>query len=263
MKNYFLILFLLFTSTSNFFAQLSPPGLGDTNTASWFAVGVRQDLGSTQKTESLTYLGLGMKSNDDNKNWVEKPAIIVVNQEFYHQLDSHFKVSYAGSYRRQMHYSLDEYFNEEKSETEQELRLYGRLAYSTEIGKVKLTQTIRQEFRKFTDENWHNVDEPFQLRSRLKSQVSFDIDSKNQHTITAGAEVLFSTAKNNLTKEWSRLDYQESRFTLFYTYKPQKTPVVISLGYMNNLIQKNKTHSVHYASIDLVWENPFSSSKKK
>ncbi|WP_407404627.1 DUF2490 domain-containing protein [Chryseobacterium sp.] len=263
MKNYFLTLLIFISTTSSFFAQLSPPGLGDTNTASWFAVGVRQDLGNSKKMESLTYLGLGIKSNDDNDNFIEKPAIIVLNQEFYHRLNSHFNISYAASYRRQLQYSLDEYFNDQKSETEQELRLYGRLAYSTEIGKVKLTQTIRQEFRKFIDEKGHNADEPFQLRSRFKSQAAYELDQKNQHTIMAGAEVLFSTAKNNATKDWSKFGYQESRFTLFYTYRPQKIPIAISIGYMNNLIQKNKTHSVHYASLDLVWENPFSSPSKK
>jgi len=234
-------------------AQVSPPGLGDTNGASWYAVGLRQDL--NEKIESMTYVGLGLKSDEDNYNIAAKPAIIVMNQELYHQLDKHWKVSYALSYRKQMEYSMDD--DIENVATQNEMRIYGRAAYSTTIGRVKLTQTARQEARKFVDSHWKNTEEPIQLRSRLKSQISVSLDTDNHHTITGGAEMLFATSKNNITKKWSKMKYKESRFTLFYTYKPQKTPIAISVGYMNNLIEKNTTHSTHYTSIDLTWENPF------
>lgn len=251
MKYISFLSFLLFSICIN--AQVSPPGLGDTNGASWFALGMKQDL--NEKIESMTYVGLGLKSDEENYNITSKPAIIVINQEFYHQLDKHWKVSYALSYRKQMEYSMDD--DIENISTQNEMRIYGRVAYSTSIGKVKLTQTVRQEARKFVDHHWKNTDEPIQLRSRLKSQISVPIDLENHHTITGGAEILFATNKHNLSKEWSRFKYKESRFTLFYTFRPQNTPLAISLGYMNNLIKKNATHSTHYASIDITWENPF------
>lgn len=240
----------------NFKAQISPPGLGETNMASWNAIGLRQNLNT--KTELMTYLGFGIKSDDESYNPVSKPAILVVNQEFYHQFKNNLKVSYAGSYRFQLHYLIDEVSKKEETEKEQELRIYGRIAYSTKIGKVKLTQTYRQELRKFVQENWKNTEEPFQIRSRLKSQASVVLNKNKQHTLSAAAEILFSSSKDNNTKNWSNFKYKEARFSAFYTYRPQKTPIAISFGYMNNLIEKKSTHSVHYASLDLVWENPFS-----
>ncbi|MCA4782501.1 hypothetical protein IF125_09510 [Empedobacter stercoris] len=42
MKYISFLSFLLFSICIN--AQVSPPGLGDTNGASWFALGMKQDL---------------------------------------------------------------------------------------------------------------------------------------------------------------------------------------------------------------------------
>lgn len=251
MKKSALFLLLFYLSSTQFFAQVSPPGLGDANSASWVAMGLKQNIDRAKTIESMTYFGVGFTSNLDNENPIEKPSIYVLNQEFYHTLNNHWKISYALSYRNQKNYSKD------NINTQQEARLYARAAYTTKINRVKLTQTLRQEVRKFGNENWKNTEKPFQLRSRYKTQVAITLDKTKKHTLTAGAEILLSTSKSNLTKKWSKMSYQESRFTLFYTLRPQKTPVAISFGYMNNLIQKKKAHSVHYASIDLVWENPF------
>lgn len=255
MKFFNIIIILLLSTFLE--AQVSPPGLGDTNSASWYAMGLRQDLNEDKTFESMTYIGVGLKSDEDNYNLISKPAIVVLNQEFYNELDKNWKVSYAISYRKQMDYSMDVVNMSENIATQQELRLYARMAYSTKIGKVKLTQTARQEVRKFMDQDWKNTDEPLQLRSRLKSQASISLDENDKHSLTAGAEVLFSTSKDNITKEWSDFKYKEARFTMFYTYRPQETPIAISVGYMNNLIEKNSTHSAHYASVDITWENPF------
>ena len=242
------------------FGQISPPGLGDGNYANWYAIGVRQNLDADKKVESMTYFGMGLKSNDHEK-FDLKPAIIVVNQEIYHKLNEHLKVSYALSYRNQKDYNITDHV--EVISRQQEMRIYARASYSTKINKLKLTHTFRQEARKFMDQKWQNTDEPFQLRSRLKTQIAIPLDSDNHHTLTAGAEMLFSTSKNNFTKKWSKLNYKESRFTLFYTFRPKDLPIAISAGYMNNLIEKNSTHSVHYASLDVVLEDPFRLLSKK
>lgn len=85
-------------------AQISPPGLGLANSASWFAVGVRQELDTLKAWQSVTYIGIGRKSNPDNYNPLAKPAILVMNQEFYHQFHHHWQYSFALSYRRQDEY---------------------------------------------------------------------------------------------------------------------------------------------------------------
>lgn len=242
---------------TNIYSQVSPPGLGDANTASWFALGLRQDINAKQTIESMTYIGIGAKKIEHQKMYLNKPAIWVINQEFFHEMNKNIDLSYAASYRRQMEYEYNSYNNPITSSVQQEFRIYGRFAYAFKLGNIKFKQTARQEFRRFTDQNFNNTDEPLQLRSRLKSQVSFYLDTQKQHKLTADAEALFSNSKNQDNKDWSGLKYKEARFTLFYTYTPKETPLAISIGYMNNLIDKNSTHSVHYTSVDMVWENPF------
>ena len=257
-------LFLLLVTIASFLqAQVSPPGLGDVNAASWIALGLRQDLNENKTFESMTYVGYGATSDKANYALTSKPGIIVVNQEFSNDLSKNLKLSYALSYRNQKEYEFDEIREKEYSKTQQEFRVYGKLAYINQLGRVKLTQTARQEVRRFVDSQWKNTENPLQLRTRLKTQVAVTLDEEEQHTLTFGAESLFSTSKNNFTKKWSSFNYSESRFTLFYTFRPKNTPIAVSVGYMNNLIEKNTTHSVHYASLDLVFEDPFRIFRKK
>lgn len=255
MKSILIYIFLFTTSILQ--AQISPPGMGDIAHASWFALGLKQSLNESESVESMTYLGLGYSKMNETDELYNDPAIIVINQEFYHQLNTNWKLSYAASYRNQWEKNIDLDSDNNPREKQREMRLYSRISYTTNLGKVRLTQTARQEARKFVDENWKNTENHFQLRSRLKTQAAVNLDEDNQHALTAGAEVLFSTSKNNLSHDWSKFKYKESRFTFFYTYHPKETPIAISLGYMNNLIKNTSTHSVHYASFDVVWENPF------
>ena len=85
MKKFLIITVLIFLFVNNAFAQISSPGLGKAKAASWFAVGFSKNLDTIKDGgwKSMTYLGLGRKSNPDNKNPFYKPAILVVNQEFY------------------------------------------------------------------------------------------------------------------------------------------------------------------------------------
>lgn len=252
-KLFFVVCIIMFLGKSSL-AQLSAPGMGELEFGNWYAVGMRQDI--TKDLESMTYVGQGLKSADGSKMLALKPYIFVVNQEFYRELSNHWKVSLAGSYRHQK----DEILNvdqESSYDIQQEFRIYGRVSYVSKIGKAKLTQTARQEVRRFVDQNWNNTDSPIELRSRLKSQVAFPLDNQGTHKLTAGAELLFSTKRNNTSKVWSDLAFKETRLTMFYTYRMKEVPVALSVGYMNNMIKSQNYKSNHYLSLDVVIENPF------
>ena len=250
-----IITFFLLFLTSYLQAQLSPPGMGDVEEAAWFAMGLKQPLNKEKSVESMTYFGVGFTNENELDKSLDKPSIVVINQEFYQHLNNNWKLSYAVSYRNQWENNIDS--GSLQREKQHEMRLYSRISYSTNLGKVKLTQTARQEARKFVDENWKNTENHFQLRSRVKTQAAVNLDQHNEHALTAGVEILFSTSKNKLSNQWSQFKYKESRLTFYYTYHPKEVPVAISLGYMNNLIEKKSSHSVHYASFDVVWEDPF------
>ncbi|RWX01489.1 DUF2490 domain-containing protein [Flavobacterium cerinum] len=249
-----LLLTLCFIFSLPALAQLSPPGLGKTNTAFWSAVGVKQKL--DKKNSSTTYFGMGRISGAQGSNPFSMPSIVVVNQEFYHKLNANWTYSAALSYRRQHEY--DESFDKEKSVVvNQEFRLYGRLQYATNIGNSKWTTTLRQEVRKFYTADFDQVLDGLQLRTRLKTQLLVPLDNDSENSLVGSAEALFAMT-NDSDEGWGSPEYKESRFCLYYSYSPDSLPVTFDVGYMNDLIgYGHHISDVSYLAVDIIIENPF------
>ncbi len=253
----YITLIVLFFACSFSYAQISPPGLGKAKTASWMAIGLKQKLDSLNKKSALTYLGYGTVSDPEgDNNPFKKSAIFVLNHERYNHFSKHWQYSYALSYRRSNAYSDVQPFYKEG--TEQEFRLYGRMSYILSNSKLKWTNTLRQEFRKYFEPDFSKADENLQLRTRLKSQLAYDLGSYDQKFILS-AEALFATSLMNVpTSKWSSYQYKESRFAFYYSRKLPKTPITMDLGYMNNLIHtSSKPVDVHYLALDLIWNLPY------
>jgi hypothetical protein len=244
-------------------AQISPPGLGEANTAFWGAFGVRRQLDSLGTKQALSYIAIGRKSQPDQDNLFSKQAIFVLNHEVYHSFAPHQQYSYAISYRRQPQY--DEVSPYEKEGTEQEFRIYGRYAYTFNFGeRWKLKNTVRQEFRKFFDPDFHNVEENFQLRTRLKSQITYSLPSQNNQKLALSVEGLFSTSYlNGPDPEWTPFGYREMRIAVYYMFNIPDSPFTVDIGYMDDLIRDSHSITkggVHYLAADLIWNLPY---KKK
>lgn len=233
-------------------AQISPPGLGETNSASWSAIGVKQQL--NEKNSLTTYIGKGHISGKEENNPFSHPSLWVVNTEVSHKLTKNWKYSAALSYRRENEY---EESYEEPEFIKQEFRAYGRLNYSLPFGNFKWTNTLRQEVRKFYDAGFNEVAHDFQLRTRLKTQLFYFIDHDNEHILMASGEALFSMANDN-TQGWENPEYKEARFCFYYTFAPKDLDIVFDVGYMNNLIGNGvDVVDVNYLAVDIVIENPF------
>jgi len=264
LKKYFANIVLFFLLTGNSFSQISPPGLGKAKTAGWFAIGIRQELDTVDGKgwQSMTYFGIGRKSNPDNYNLLHKQAIWVLNQEFYHQFHNVWQYSFALSYRRQDEYLDNPPYGHDTPRLNQEFRAYGRLSCIFSTPRIKLVPTLRQEFRKFYSPGFKNVNENFQLRSRFRLQLTVNIDRKKVHRLIAGSEQLFSISQETLPGKWTDFKYRESRFSLYYSYSPKTYPFILSIGYMNNLIGVKNPCDVHYLAFDIVIENPFKLQKR-
>ncbi len=251
---------LLLVFSNSLIAQISPPGLGDANTAFWGAFGIKQKLDSLGKKEAFTYVAIGRKSNFDNDNLFSKQAIFVLNHEIYHSFAPHQQYSYAMSYRRQPEYNNEIPY--EKEGVEQEFRLYGRYAYTFNFGeKWNFKNTIRQEFRKFFDADFHNVEENFQLRTRFKSQITYNLAKKNNQKLALSIEELFSTSYlNEPDKKWTPFGYREMRIAAYYMFSIPNSPFTVDIGYMDDLIKNSRSirkGGVHYLAADLVWNIPY------
>ena len=258
-SNKSLVLAVIFlTAFSNSFAQLSPPGLGNAKTASWFAFGIKQSLDTINHKTSTTYIGLGRKSEPYESNPTSKMGILILNQEISNRYSDHWEYSYALSYRRSNLYDSKAPYQELDPAIEQEFRVYGRYSYLTGTDRVKWKNTFRQEFRKFFNPDFSNTDENFQLRTRLKTQLNINLGNDKVHQIIGSAEALFAISKENYPdSEWSKFKYKEARLGLYYSLSPRAIPFNFDIGYMRNIIGQSDVIGVDYISLDVVWKNPF------
>ncbi|AFM04327.1 hypothetical protein Fleli_1939 [Bernardetia litoralis DSM 6794] len=257
---FFTTIFLIFFFSINCFAQISAPGLGEAKTASWFAIGIKQKLDNKNKLNSVSYIGWGHKSNPINYNPYFKPALFAINQEFYYSFAKNWKTSIALSYRKSHEYTNEEPFQHKENRFKQEFRVYSRLSYTWKINQLKIESTARQEFRKFYGSNFEELTKTSQLRSRFRLKLKLNLDKKNNHAISTSLESIFTTNKEiTTTTKWIKFGYNESRFTLYYSYSLPKLPITTSIGYMNNLrgSNLNEMHSVHYLALDIVFKNLF------
>lgn len=258
-KGKIIIGIFLLSLCSSLHAQISPPGLGEANTAFWSAFGVRRPLDSLGRKQALSYIALGRKSSPDDYNLVSKQAIIVLNHEVYHSFAPNQQYSYALSYRRQPKYESSAPY--EKEATEQEFRIYGRYAYTFKLGKRwKLKNTVRQEFRKFFDADFRQAEENFQLRTRIKSQLTYNLSPKNNQKLALSAEGLFSTSYlNEPEQKWTPFGYREMRIGAYYMFSIPHSPFSVDIGYVNDLIRGSrsvKKGGVHYLAVDVIWNLP-------
>ena len=235
-------------------AQLSPPGMGETKEAYWSAIGLNQKL--TEKDNSITYVGVGRISGIQEDGVMNKPSIFVVNEEVYHKLSTHLKYSGALSYRRQHEYDAGPGIAG-TDEIKQEFRVYGRLQYGLEIASVKWNNTLREEARKFYADDFSDVENGFQLRTRLKTQVVIPLDHESHNTILWSAEALFSAASDS-HHGWDGMGYKESRFCLYYSLSPANIPVTFDIGYMNDLMgHGSQMADANYLAMDIIVKDLF------
>lgn len=237
--------------------QSSPPGLGEGNTASWFAVGLKQQLDPLRKMNWVGYVGMGRKSGPDGNLPYRHPAILVVNQEFSHLLHRHWQYSLGLSYREQHEYARRPPYEHAEPGKKEEIRIYGRLTYLLSRSKWKFSATLRQEGRKFYTPDLVPWEEDLQLRTRTRIQATRYVDQRKRTKLIASAEQLFATSRELALRDWSPLAYTESRFSLFLAYHPEELPFEFSVGYMNNLLGRSAPSSIHYIALSVVWQNPF------
>jgi hypothetical protein len=256
-KKVLLIISITLLMYTTGFSQISSPGLGKTKTASWMALGVRQDLDTMHRWQSVTYVGMGRKSNPDNWDPLRKRAILVFNQEFYHRLNEHWQNSFALSYRRQDEYTKDAPYQRNTPDIQQEFRIYSRISYTLKSSKFKFVPTFRQEFRKFYAPHFASLPENFQFRSRMRLQLTYYLNAKQSRKLILGDEQIFSISKESASNAWTGFNYQESRFSLYYSVSPEHVPFTFSVGYMNNLVGIKNPYAAHYLAFDVIFENPF------
>jgi len=256
---YFIFLFVFCLLQINLEAQIAPPGLGKVKSAFWLALGVSKKMNMQGTKKSVSYVAIGTTNSPEGKNPLGRYAALVLNQEFYKVIDKHQQYSYAFSYRRMPQYESKAPFD--MSLTEQEIRIYGRYAYTQSLTDVlEWKNTLRQEIRKFYDADFKKVDENLEFRSRLETELEYYLSKRNKQKLSLGAEVLFGISQLNFnTKSWTPFQYKDTRLTLYYSFDINRLPITIDIGYMNDILRGNKEakYGIHYGAIDFIWNIPY------
>lgn len=251
-----LLAFLWILSPLCVAGQIIPPGLGDIETGSWMALGLRQDIGN-KNWSSTTYFGIAGRNGPDEINPFENHAAFVLNQEFKNRFHPKWEYSAAGSYRRQYQYEKENPQIAADPKFKQEFRIYGRFSYLYKTGKIEITPTFRQEVIKYYTPDFQDFPESLRLRSRFRIKAGLPLNPDKTHRLSLYSEQLFSVSQSGITGDWGDFRYSDSRFSIYYTWSPDAIPLSVDIGYMANVLGKKMNHTGHYLGVDLVIKNIF------
>lgn len=235
-------------------AQISSPGLGEARSAVWSAIGLKMPLDTLKHKGSMTYVGWGRKSDRNQMNPFKNQVIWGLSHEIYRSFSPHQQYAYGISYFHLTIYDQDVFNKRERAE--QEFRFYGRYTYSASLGKRWIWKnTLRQEFTKFFMSDFGAASTNFQLRTRVKSQLTYALSAQKNHYLIFSIEELFAINRNHSKQKWSPYKDKETRVGLYYQFHWRKVPIVTDIGYANDLIRgfHSGVGGVHYLSLDMIW----------
>lgn len=237
------------------FGQVTPPGLADGD-AAWMAVGLKQRL-SNKKWSSKTVVGLARIGGEKTKNPFYRNGMFVLNQDFTNKFSKKWSYGFGLSYRRRNLYRNTLSFQPANPSIEQEFRLNGKIAYAYSTNRIKLSPSLKEEVRKFYTPSFDEFVKRIEFRTRFRITLTASLNKKKTHQLILISEQLFPVTQFSPSGEWTKLLYDESRFSLFYRFAPKTLPVAFELGYTNRLIGSKKAYSDHYFTFDIMINNPF------
>lgn len=259
----FLIFVLLIHPIAH--AQISPPGLDNTNTVLWGSVGIDQNFG--KKWFSRTYAGGSRFSDPNNMSLLKKQAIYVIEQQTYRTFNKHWQLGFCISLRGQNMYSEDPPYDSEIPSLRREIRYYMRLYYRHQVGKLSFAYSLRPEWRNFYSPDWSNYyTQPKGLRYRAKAQVSIPLNVEKTNSLIFMNELLFVEKQKrqpNGSLAWTPFALSEDRICVYFRHEFEKEKITFDIGVMQQL---NFTKGVlqddfvHFA-FDILFIDPFTKRK--
>ncbi|HEV7379619.1 MAG TPA: DUF2490 domain-containing protein [Dyadobacter sp.] len=262
MKFFALLAIVLSSCAIPAFAQISPPGLDDTNLATWGAVGFSQDL--NPKWTLTAYLGGARVSNPDRWFPLKKQSIAVYNHEFQYKFNPRWQASLCSSIRLQNKYDEEFPYRPADQAYRWEIRYYGRLYNKQQVGKVNMTYSFRPEFRTFYSPDWTPSSTPIELRFRLKAQASIPLNTAKSNFLLGANEFLSTIDEYTLNTPtgrehtWSNYQLTEDRLSVYFRHVFKDQDVILDLGVMEQFKTRSDFDAVSYVAFDLLIQNPFS-----
>jgi hypothetical protein len=249
----YLVLILAFFATFlEVSAQISPPGLDDTRTVAWGAIGFSQRIGT--KWQTSFYVGASRESNPDNYSLLAKPAISVIDINQQYRFNEHWQLAGCVSYRRQERYSDDPPYELNNPGMRDEIRYYMRLYYRHKINRVLFTYSFRPEYRTYFNHFHHWDPIPYDYRFRLKAQAALPLNESSSSQFVVGNEIL-SVARPHFTN----YRYTEDRLTTYFRHTFDRPRLITDVGFMYQFLA-GEGLITHFA-FDLIFVDPFGKPK--
>jgi hypothetical protein len=260
---YFIVSCLIFSSAA--FAQISPPGMDDTNAVAWGAVGITQQI--SKKWLITAYVGAARESDPNNWSLLHKPAIFVLNQETQYLFNDRWQLAICSSFRKQNRYIEEEPFTSSDPSLRNEARYYLRLYYRNTLGKMNITYSFRPELRFFYDTHWnHWSAAPEELRIRFKIQINIPLNAAKTNQFVFANEWLSATDEKRSGEGhlyWSTYNFTEDRFTTYLRHVIKKPSLIVDIGLMQQFkFSKDKNDYIPHLAFDLIFQNPFGKPNK-
>lgn len=245
-------------------AQISPPGMDDTNVVAWGATGFTQQI--AKRWSVTVYGGAARESNPDNVALFQKQAIWVINQELQYQFNTPWQLSICSSFRSQDRYSDEAPYGPQDPFLRDEVRSYLRLYYRHTWGKVLMTYSFRPEYRAFYDTHWNRWNNmPLELRFRLKAQASVPFNHLKTYQFIVANEILSAidderNSEDNL--QWSSYQLTEDRFTTYLRRVFKKPSLIVDIGMMHQFkVDESNVNYIAQFAFDIILQNPFGKPK--
>jgi hypothetical protein len=241
-------------------AQISPPGMDDTNAVTWGAAGISQQVG--KKWAVKVYAGTARESDPDNWSFLHKQAILVVNQETQYRFNKKWQLALCSSLRKQNRYMAEEPYTASDPSLRDELRYYLRLYYRTTAGKFNIAYSLRPELRFFYDNrgnHWSSSPEEFRLRFKIQASMPLNNDKSNQVIVTNEWLGAMDEKRNSEGElRWSRYVFTEDRLTMYWRHVFKNMRLIFDIGIMHQVKFADKqVEYIPHLAFDFICLNPF------
>ncbi|MGZ3921030.1 MAG: DUF2490 domain-containing protein [Bacteroidia bacterium] len=254
-----------FLFSCKIFSQIGAEAQGG-KTSIWAAIGIDQELST--KWLSVTDIGYGRHSDPDNYNFTKRIGLNVLTQDFIYKPSEHWRFALSFGYWKRYFYSDDPPYDNRTTpySFRNEVRPFQKIIYHHSIGNIKLTHTLRTDFRfyynqYFTD-NWTTL---FEFRLRYMENWKFPLSQNKKNWFIAVDEIL--SAVDLVRKNWSPYQLTENRFSLYYRRSFPKHKADLDLGIMHQYWRDKPGTSGFNTSynlmIDIIFIDPFSKKNKK
>ncbi|MCO5268431.1 MAG: DUF2490 domain-containing protein [Brumimicrobium sp.] len=245
------------------YAQITPSGVGVTQSAAWIAIGIHQKIYKKEqetKWTSESVIALGRMSYPNKTNSFKRPSIFTIRQDFKYSIGSQLNISIGVNYYTKYNYESTYPYHQKAVPFKHEIKTSSGIAYDIPIHFLTITPSLKQEFGQYFNPDFSYYTEQFRARTRARVKLKFNLTKDKKHAVILISEQLFSSTKQFISTKWSPFLYKDSRFSIYYSHTFTKQSIQLDIGYMHHLVGYYKPSSIHHFAIDIIWKNPFKSN---